>query len=341
MPIRTAIIGAGFSARTFHEPFLRQSPAYDLIAASGRSADALKTHWPALENYATATELLDQSDAELVIITTPNETHTALASLALAQGRHVLIDKPMCCSLREADELLNAESNSSGTLSVFHNRRWDGDFMTVRSLIEADQLGSIRRFESHFDRARPQPRDRWRERPGHGTGIWFDLGPHLVDQALVLFGPPASITARIRTIRPGAIVDDCFDVLLDYGDFNVRLVSSAHAWGPPPRFDVQGDRGRYLKHWLDPQEDALRSGTAFSDANWNCEPNTRYGNLFDESSTTPVATMRGNYAGFFDELAQSIRHQHPVPVSASQTREVIRVLELASDSQTQGRTLKW
>lgn len=335
--ITTALIGFGFSARTFHLPFLQSLPVFRVTDVSTRQQDHLSLLGEAVVHHTNADQLLDQSDAELVIITSPNDSHFPLARQALEQGRHVVIDKPFVCSVAEGEELIELARRQQRLLSVFHNRRWDGDFLTLKALIASGRLGEIHQFESHFDRFRPEVRQRWREKSGRGTGIWFDLGPHLVDQALQLFGHPEFLTARLAALRPGAEVTDYFHVQLHYPGTEVILHSSPFCAAPNLRFQLHGSGGSYVKYGLDPQEGELIAGVTPTGAEWGKEAEAMWGQLHHAEECENLPTQPGAYSQYYRELADALRGKGENPVSAEQALRVMEVIELAEQSSREGR----
>lgn len=337
--IRTGVIGYGVSARAFHLPLLSASGRFEVSAIStSREAEALSGR-PGTRVFASAAELIGSDDLDLVVITAPNDVHYELARQSLQNGLHVVLEKPMVTSVSEVRSLAALARDKERTLTVFHNRRWDGDFRTVSKLIAGGQLGRIQYFESHFDRFRPEVQSRWRERPGAGAGLWWDLGPHLVDQALCLFGTPKALTARTLSTREGAEVADYFHVLLHYDKVEVVLHGSSLAAGPNRRFEVQGAAGSYIKYGLDPQEGQLRAGMSPLDPGYGIEAEDRYGLLHTASGAKPVETESGGYQDFYRGVADSIEAGTPSPVTAEETIPVIGILELAESSHREGRTL--
>ena len=339
MTIKTAIIGYGFAAKTFHEPFLRALDDFELVAASGSNAADALPYWPEMIAYRHYREMLESSQAELYIVTTPNDSHFAITKALLKAGKRVILDKPACTSSTLLKELIRLEQDSLGSVSIFQNSRWDGDFLTLKSLLRAGHLGEVKRFESHFDRARPTPKTRWRELPGEGAGIWFDLGPHLIDQALQLFGKPSAVTADIRILREAASVDDYFDVLLHYSDKVVKLHSSPFCFGRPLRYDVQGTQGRFVKYALDPQEMQLINGKAFSSPSWAAEEFAHYGRLHREQGDERVTTELGNYAQFFELMKSFIEGTAENPVPLSSVADQIAIIEAGFLSNKQERSV--
>ncbi|GLK60194.1 MULTISPECIES: oxidoreductase [Azotobacter] len=337
--IKTAVIGYGLSARIFHLPFIHNQPELRLVAISS-GQEQLRQDYPRLQHYSDGSELIARSDAELVVITSPNHSHYPLARQALLAGKDVLVEKPFVVTAEEGEELLALAARQQRLLAIYHNRRFDGDFLTLQQLLRDGRLGEIRHFESHFDRFRPIPRARWREQAVPGGGILYDLGPHLIDQALVLFGPPEAVTARCRRLRDGAEATDYFHLQLHYPDKEVVLHSSPFCAAPTPRFVLQGTLGSYHKYGLDPQEDALRAGTTPGGPDWGLEPESRHGHLYTERETRTLPTLAGNYQLFYRHLAQALQKRLPPPVTPADALLGIRLIELAYRSHEQGRTLE-
>ncbi|QKX15538.1 oxidoreductase [Microbulbifer sp. YPW1] len=338
--IKTAIIGYGFSATTFHLPFILNLPPFRFTAVSTSKGEQVQQQHPEVEVYADAETLLTRCDADLVIITAPNEAHFALAKLALQQGKHVVLEKPFVTRVEQGEELIALARQQQRVLSVYHNRRWDGDFLTVKKLIADNRLGAVRYFESHFDRFRPEVRKRWRESDVEGGGILFDLGPHMLDQALQLFGPPTAITAQVKTLRPQAEVDDFFHLTLHYPEHIAVLRSSPFCAAPNLRFEVQGAAGSFIKHGLDPQEDRLKSGELPLSAGWAQELPEQYGQLHAADGVATIPTETGGYQHYYQQLASAILDGSEAPVSAEQALWNIRLIHLARQSAASGQTIQ-
>jgi len=333
--INVGIVGYGFSASTFHIPFIQTSPQFELTAICSSRPDSVHRALPNLPVFESTRAMLDSGNIDLVIITSTNEHHYETAKLCLEQQIHCVLEKPMVTNSAEASALIELTQTRSCIFSIFHNRRWDGDFLTVQSLIKNNTLGELRYFESHFDRFRPDVRQRWRELPGPGAGIWWDLGPHLVDQALVLFGMPTAVTARILELREGAQVDDYFHVMLHYENLEVVLHSSPFSAAPNIRFQLQGASGSYIKSGLDPQEDQLKSGILPTDPRFGFEQEDS-GFFYDGSSKNVVTTAKGSYAEYFAKLANAIENNEEPPVTVYEAADVIRLIELAEKSSKLG-----
>ncbi|WP_217528615.1 oxidoreductase [Vibrio metschnikovii] len=339
-PIKTAVIGYGYSAKTFHLPFIQSLPELTLCAISSSQQAAVEADWPQAQWYQDAESLLDNSDAELVIITAPNDVHFPLAKRALENGKHVIVEKPFVTSVEEGRALIALAHQQGLLLSVFHNRRWDGDFLTVQKLIKEGRLGEVRLFESHFDRYRPQVRQRWREQSQQGGGILFDLAPHLLDQVLVLFGLPQAINAQCRMMRPGAQTIDYFNLVLHYPDHLVHLHANLYSPEPNLRFNVLGTKAKFVKQGLDPQEDYLKQGRAPDSPEWAKEDLYLYGQLYSEQGSELIETEIGGYQHYFKAVADAIRLGTDNPVPAEQALQNIQLIEMALQSSETGETVR-
>ena len=287
-----------------------------------------------LHRVASLEELIDRAD--LVVVASPNTTHFPIAKQALEAGRHVVVDKPFTVTLAEADELIALASARGRVLSPFHNRRWDSDFLTVRELLP--RLGEVRLFEAHWDRFRPEIKPGWREEPESGAGLLNDLGPHMVDQALQLFGTPDAVEADIAAQRESAKVDDYFDVTLHYGIRRVCVRSSSLVAAPRPRFAIHGTAGSFVEHGLDPQEAQLKAGLEPNDPEFGVDRND--GTLVHpDGSSERVRNTRGNYLAFYDAIAAAILDGATVPVTAEDARASLALIDLARHAAAEGRRL--
>jgi len=342
--ISTLLVGFGFSATTFHLPFLNYLPQFSVDVVISSKPDAVKAALPHAEVYSSLDEALKIHDVDLVVITTPNHLHGPQAKLALEHSCHVLVEKPFTLDSKEAEDLVTLAKNQGKQLCVYHNRRFDGDFLTIKQLIGDGKLGEIKCFESRFDRFRPVPRDRWRENAGPGSGIFWDLGPHLIDQALQLFGQPEEVSANILTLRENGQSDDTFDITLHYGDKIVKLGSSAFQAGATLRYDLQGTKGSFRKFYLDPQEDQLRAALSFDDECWAKTNEDQHGvltaaNESGELSEETITTLKGEYLTFFNRLAHAIEDGNFSPADGSSVVPVIKVMELALKASAQKTAL--
>lgn len=337
--IKTAIVGFGMSAKTFHIPFIRQSSDFKLVAISTSQSAQAQVAFPHATIYANAFDMIRDADVDLVIITSPNAVHYELALACLEANHNVVVEKPFVTNIEDGMALMRLAKEKGLALSVFQNRRWDGDFLTVRSLIQGRLLGKMRSFESHFDRFRPTIRDRWREQKGVGTGIWYDLGPHLIDQSLSLFGLPTSVTARCIALRNKESVCDYFHVQLHYAMGDVILHSSPYAAGPNMRFHIQGTQGTYIKYGLDPQEERLAKGQMPTSPEWSQESKEAFGTLYTENGKQPIPTLPGAYQNFYTAMAAAIQSGSAVPVDPWDAILGIYIIQLAEQSSASGRRL--
>ena len=343
--LQVGLIGYGYAGKTFHAPLIAAVPSLQLAAVA--SSDAAKVHaeWPEVAVHSSPDALIARDDLDLVVIATPNDTHHPLARAALLAGRHVVVDKPFTVALADARELVALAQQRDRLLSVFHNRRWDGDFMTLRRLIADGALGRVVEMNSRFDRFRPEVRARWRESAGPGAGIWYDLGPHLVDQALQLFGRPQAITVERDLVRDGALSDDWFHASLRYDRLRVHLHASMLVAASAPRFAVHGTLGSFVKDGLDAQEDALKAGarpTWPPQADWGVDPArarrvTRAGD--GTAVDTPVALQHGAHMAYFAAIAAAIRDGAPNPVPPQEALAVMELIDLGIASAVQRREL--
>ena len=324
--IRVGLVGYGTAGSVFHAPLIQASQRLELTA--------ILTSRDVPMRVGSLASLIEQSD--LVVIASPNQTHFSIARQALESGKHVVVDKPITLTVGEADQLVSLADQSKRLLSVFHNRRWDSDFLTVRRLIP--QLGDVFLFDARWDRFRPAIKSGWREVAGPGSGLLSDLGPHLVDQALQLFGMPDFIEADIVAQRDAAIVDDYFELTLYYARTRIILGSSTLVSAPRPRFAVHGTQGSFVKFGLDPQEMQLKAGTDPDDSRFGIDRCAGKLTRPDGQSET-IASERGNYRAFYDGIANSILDGDPAPVMPQDARDGLFLIELARVAASEGRRI--
>jgi predicted dehydrogenase len=343
--IDVGLIGFGLAGRSFHAPVIRAVPGLRLAAILQRSGSEAAEKYPDVPIVRTLDELLAIKEIRLVVIATPNESHFALARQCLADGRDVLVDKPFTTTLEEALALVQFAKQQGRVLTVYQNRRYDGDFQAIVQLVARGALGRIVRFESNYDRFRPQLRPgAWRERSGPGTGIFFDIGPHLIDHALLLFGLPEALTADIRVEREGSVADDAFDLAFHYPRGpRADLRSSILAAARRPRFTLHGTQGAFVKQTVDPQESNLRSGHIPTDTAWGAEPEENWGLLtLSENGTLTqrrVPSANCDYRDFYANLRDAILGKAQLVVTPEWALDVMRLLELARQSSNERRTV--
>ncbi len=336
MAIRTLLVGCGFSAVTFHLPFIRTLPDFELTGVVSSSENKVAQHAPGVPVFDALEDAFSRAVFDLVIITTPNHLHALQARAALLAGCHVLVEKPFTLSSQDAIDLVALAEQCQRQLCVYHNRRFDGDFLTLKTLIAQNLLGDVKRVESRFDRFRPVPRDRWRENAGPGAGIFWDLGPHLIDQAIQLFGVPVAVSGALQILRDGGQSDDAFDITLYYQNKQVVVGSSPFQAGKTMRFDVQGTKGSYRCFGLDPQEDQLKAGMTFDNPNWAQTPPQCYGELCNEKGCEPVSTCSGGYLDFYQQLVDALLNGTALPADARTVVPVIHVIEAAQQASEKG-----
>ena len=336
MSIGVGLIGYGLGGSVFHAPLIQDCPDLSLEAiATSREVP------PGIRALRDPQALIDDPALPLIVIATPNETHYPLARAALEHGKHVVVDKPFAPSVAEADDLIALAGARNLVLSVFQNRRWDGDYLTVRDLVASGRLGEIRLAEMHWDRFRLGLRPGWKDEAAAGTGLLYDLGAHLIDQALILFGPPESVSADLAAQRDGAPVADYFDLTLVYGRCRLRLCASTLIASPRPRFALHGTGGSFVKFGLDPQEAQLQSGLRPGDIGFGIEPADRHGSfVHPDGASEAVPTRPGRYGDYYAGIAAAIKAGAPVPVQPADARAGLALLAAAQRSAAERRVVE-
>jgi predicted dehydrogenase len=339
--IGIGLIGYGFASKTFHAPLIKGTDGLRVAAVSSSDVGKVQGDLPGVKVAADPSEVINDPAVQLVVIPTPNETHFPLAKQALLAGKHVIVDKPFTVTLSQAQELKQLAENRQVLLSVFHNRRWDSDFLTARQLIRDGILGDVLYFESHYDRFRLEVKDRWREQPGAGSGIWYDLGPHLIDQVLVLFGMPVAINVDLALLRPGALTDDYFHATLTYPQRRVVLHGSMSAAAPTPRYTIHGTKGSFVKFGLDAQEARLKNGEVPPQPDWGVDTQDGVLTLPRDGAMTEhtVRTQPGNYPAYYAAIRDAILGKGDNPVTPSDAIRVMELIELGISSSEQKKTL--
>jgi scyllo-inositol 2-dehydrogenase (NADP+) len=341
--IKTALLSYGMSGKVFHAPFLSIHPGFELLGSWERSKKLIQADYPELKSYPTIEDLLND-DVDLVVVNTPVETHYEYAKKVLLAGKHAIVEKAFTTTVAQAQELSALAKEKGLKLAVFQNRRWDSDFKTVRKIIIEGVLGEIVEAEFHFDRYNPNlsPKQH-KETASSGAGILKDLGPHLIDQALFLFGIPKAVFADIRMTRTHSLVDDYMDILLYYPDFRVRLKAGFFIREAIPSFIIHGKKGSFLKPRGDVQEEDLKLGKKPNLDSWGAEAEKNQGLLHTETNGTVfrgnVPTLPGNYYDFFDGVYFSIVDEKPEPVTAQDGVAVMQIIEAAIQSSLQKKIM--
>src|SRR6266481_4952707 len=345
--IEVGLVGFGLAGRAFHAPVIRAVPGLHLAAILQRSGTEAAEKYPDVRIVRSVDELLAIAEIQLVVIATPNETHYPFARQCLEAGRDVVVDKPFTTTLEEAVSLVRLAKETGRLLTVYQNRRYDGDFQAIRQLAEAGKLGRIVRFESAYDRFRPQLKPgAWREATRPGSGILFDIAPHLIDHALVLFGLPEAVTADVRIERENAVADDAFDITLHYSNgLRAVLRSSILAAAPRPRFLVLGTQGSFLKQSFDPQEMNLRLGNIPANTSWGYEPEENWGVLTipsgDAFEHRRIPSASCDYRDYYANVRDTILGLAELAVTPEWSLDVMRLLELARASSQKRCTIPW
>jgi predicted dehydrogenase len=343
--IRVGLIGYGLGGESFHAPTIRCTPGLELgciVSPSG----AGRTFPPGVRVARSVDEMLSDASLQLCVVTSPNRFHFENARQCFEAGRDVVVDKPFTITSQDAQRLIEIAGERGRVLSVFHNRRWDGEFSTLQKLISSGLLGRVVEIESRYDRFRPALKpDAWREKPEPGAGILCDLSPHLTDQIFALFGEPEAITATVAALRDGAQTDDSFDIRLHYPRMQARLRATMLACAPGPRWIVHGTRGSFIKYGMDPQEAPLRRGEMYDSPNWGEEPEASWGTLSvadgDSVRAEKIKTDRGDYRGYYANVRDAIARGAPLAVTGLDGLRSVRCFELALESSRSGKTLTW
>lgn len=342
--INTAILSFGMSGKLFHAPFLHVHEGFSFYAVWERTKNLAQEIYPGVKTFRTLDELLSDPAVELVIVNTPNVTHYEYTKKALQAGKHVIVEKPFVVDAAEGEELVALAKEKGLVLSPFQNRRWDSDFKTVKKILDEEWLGRIVEAEFHFDRYKEELSPKLhKETPGPGTGALYDLGAHILDQALTLFGLPEAVFGDIRTIRPRSSVDDYFEVLLYYPDMRVRLHGSYLVREPLPSYILHGSMGSFLKWRSDVQEAHLLEGHTPGTPDWGIEPVSERGLLHTESGGTVIRenipTLQGNYMGYFSGVFEAIRQGAIPPVTGRDGINTIRIIQAAFQSSKEKRVV--
>jgi scyllo-inositol 2-dehydrogenase (NADP+) len=345
--IEVGLIGYGLAGRAFHAPVIRAVAGLHLAAILERTGNEAAEKYPDVRIVRSMEELLAIREIRLVVIATPNDTHAPLARECLAAGRDVLVDKPFATTLAEAKSLVEFAKNAGRLITVYQNRRYDGDFQAIRTLVADGTLGRIVRFETTYDRYRPQLKPgAWRETTRAGSGILFDIAPHLIDHALVLFRLPEAVTADLRIERENAVADDAFDILLHYPrGMRAALRSSILAAAPRPRFVLHGTQSSFVKQTFDPQENNLRHGNIPQDGAWGAEPEENWGVLTvpegDKYMQRRIPSASCDYRDYYANLRDALLGKAALAVTPEWALNAMRLLEMAQESSEKRCTIPW
>jgi len=343
--IQTGIIGFGLSGRVFHAPFLHTHDGFEIKKVVERNKDESKSIYPYVQVIEDYNELLNDQEIELIVVCTPNTLHFNMVQDILRAGKHVVIEKPFTPTSKEADELIKLAASVDRKIFVYQNRRWDGDFITIKKVLKSGVLGNIETYEAHFDRNKPEINPyAWRDFPEPGAGILYDLGSHLIDQALCLFGTPTSVEADIQSQRAESEVDDYFRLQLYYPEMIVILSAGMLVEETGPRFVIHGIMGSYIKFGIDPQEKALQAGEMPEGEDWGAEDPENWGMITidyqDLNIDGSIETEPGHYMAFYENVYDVLRNEGTMLVKPEEARNVIRIIELAFESRRINQKIK-
>ena len=346
--VRAGLIGFGLAGQAFHAPVIRGVPGMELACVLERRTDNAKAKYPEVRIARTLEEMLSDKSIQLCVVATPNDTHYSYAKACLEAGRDVVVDKPLTPTMAEAEELVRLAADRGRLITVYQDRRWDGAFLTVKKLVNSGALGKVAEYEARFDRFRLDAKPgAWREVSDFpAAGVLWDLGPHLIDGALVLFGEPESICATALHQRESSQVDDAFDVILQYPKLRVTLRARIIAYAPSHHLLLHGTEGSFVKYGMDPQEEILRSehcpdGPDWGN-NWGLEPKERWGTLTRVGeSPRKIETERGDYRGFYANVRDAIEKKAALDVTPQQFLRTQRALLLSHKSSREKRTVGW
>jgi len=336
--IKTALCSFGMSGWVFHAPFISSHKGFELYGVWERTKNLAAEKYPSIKTFRDLDVMLADENIDLVIVNTPSITHFDYAKKALLAGKHVIVEKPFTSTVAEAEELIKIAGENNKLLSVFHNRRWDSDFLTVKKIIESKALGDIKEVEIHYDRFTPELSYKThKETPTPGVGVVYDLGAHLIDTALQLFGIPVAVFADMMIMRQNSLVDDYFEIILYHATYRVRLKATMFAKAPQG-FIIHCSKGSFIKSRSDVQETQLQKSKSPLDADYGFEKETEYGILHTEKDgifvKEQIPSERGNYAGYYEGIYQSIMNKQPLPVTAASGKSVIEIIEKAYQSHT-------
>lgn len=344
-PINTALCSFGMSGWVFHAPFITTHPGFNLYGVWERTKNLAEEKYPGVKTFRSLEALLEDDAVELVVVNTPSVTHFDFARQALEAGKHIIVEKPFTATVGEAEELIGLAIKKNLYLSVYQNRRYDSDYLTVKKILDQGLLGPVVEAEIHYDRFVPALSYKvHKETPTAGVGALYDLGSHLIDQALQLFGMPIAVFADMAINRPGSRVSDYFDLKLFYPEHRVILKSSYYVREAMPGYQLHGKLGSFIKHKTDVQEQDLLAGKVPGGPDWGMEPENQQGLLHTEKDGViireHIPSLRGDYSLYYEGIYQALRFQAPVPVSGEDGKKVILIIEAANKSNRERKVIE-
>jgi len=342
--IKTALCSFGMSGHVFHAPFLHLHEGFELYGVWERTKNLATEKYPAIKTFRDFDTMLADDSIDLIIVNTPSITHFEYAKKALMANKHVIVEKPFTPTAAEAAELIKLAGEHQKILSVFHNRRWDSDFLTVKKILSGKYLGDIKEAEIHYDRFTPELSYKvHKETPTPGVGVVYDLGSHLIDTALQLFGMPSAVFADVMIMRENAVVDDYCEIIFFYTTFRVRIKATMFA-KEPQGFIIHGTKGSFVKSRSDVQETQLQLQKNPADDDYGFEQESEYGLLHTQKNGVfvkeKIPSERGNYAAYYDGIYQAVVNKQPLPVTAAEGKKVIEIIEKLYQSNKEKKTIK-
>jgi scyllo-inositol 2-dehydrogenase (NADP+) len=344
-PIKTALCSFGMSGWVFHAPFIHLHPGFELYAVWERTKNLAEKKYPGIKTFRSLEELLADSNVELIVVNTPSVTHYDYAKKVILAGKHLIVEKPFTATVAQAEELISLAKEKNVKLSVYQNRRYDSDYKTIKKILNGGSIGNIIEAEMRYDRFVPELSYKaHKETPTPAVGALYDLGAHLIDQAIQLFGMPDAVFADIMINRPGSQVDDYFDLKLFYPAHRVSLKSSYYVREPLPGYIFHGTRGSFIKAKTDVQEKMLQANVSPGTEDWGIEPDSEKGLLHTEEDGKIirkfVESSRGDYAEYYEGIYNAIRNDQPLPVTAEEGMNVIKIIEAAGTSHREKRVIE-
>ncbi len=341
--VRCGLCSFGMSGRVFHGPLLEAHPGFELYAVLERTKNEASKFYPDVKIYRKYEDLLNDEEIALLIVNVPDHLHYSFCMQALEAGKHLVVEKPFTMTVKDGEEIIELAEKKNLNVFVYQNRRWDSDFIAVKKILETGQLGRVVEFEAHYDRFRPDPpRGTWKEDEKLGPGLLYNLGAHLIDQVLVLFGQPKSIYAEIRKLRKNTGIIDYFNLNLYYPEMTATLKSSYLVKEAPAKYIIHGDKGSFIKSGADPQEERLNKGWKANNPDIGLEPKEDWGRVYTEFTATEgelIESPRGNYLRFYDGVFEQLSGKKGSGVSANEGLDVIRIIEAAIESDILGKRI--
>ncbi|MCF6222468.1 MAG: Gfo/Idh/MocA family oxidoreductase [Flavobacteriaceae bacterium] len=332
--LNVGVIGYGLSGRVFHAPFIHIHPGFLLKKIVERSTKESKKKYPYVEVVSDYKNLLQDISIDIIAVCSPNSLHFKMAKECLLAGKHVIVEKPFTTSSKEADELIDISKRVAKKIFVYQNRRWDADFLTIKSILKNNALGKIYEYEAHFDRFKPEYVNlSWKNIKSPGSGNLYDLGSHLIDQAIDLFGKPNSLEAIIKTERKNSPIDDYFKLVLNYTNLKVVLTAGMLIEDLGPRYIIKGSKGIFTKFGIDPQEDVLKKGILPNSKTWGKEDKKYWGTIISDKGKKVIESLPGNYMGFYDNVYEVLKDNAEIVVKPEEVLETIKIIETAFSLQ--------